>query len=91
MGTESAPHGSGVTGLRISLQCVKGIGPKRAAQLARHGLLTVGDLLYHLPFRYEDWRTLSPIGALRPGEQATTFAEITSVHERPVPQARRYG
>ena len=77
--------------LRIPLRYVKGIGPKRAAQLARHGLLTVGDLLYHLPFRYEDWRTLSPIAALRPGEQATTFAEITSVHERRVPQARRYG
>ncbi|TMA94992.1 MAG: hypothetical protein E6J70_17030, partial [Deltaproteobacteria bacterium] len=34
-----------------SVEAVRAVGPKRAADLARFGLATVEDLLYHLPFR----------------------------------------
>ncbi len=33
-----------------------GVGPERAAQLARLKILTIGDLLLHRPLRYEDRR-----------------------------------
>ena len=33
---------------------VKGVGPKVAEMLAAKGIQTAEDLLYHLPFRYED-------------------------------------
>jgi ATP-dependent DNA helicase RecG len=41
-----------------AIQFVKGVGPKRAEMLARSGIATVEDLLYHLPFRYEDRRVI---------------------------------
>jgi ATP-dependent DNA helicase RecG len=41
-----------------SLTALPGIGPKRAAALAEHGIATVGDLLWHLPVRYQDRRSV---------------------------------
>src|SRR5262249_60537437 len=57
------------------------VGPKRAAELARFGLATVEDVLWHLPFRYEDWLTRVPLSALRPGEDATAVGEVAGVHQ----------
>ena len=44
--------------LKNSVQYVKGVGPRRAEQLARLGIETVEDLLYHIPFRYQDRREI---------------------------------
>jgi ATP-dependent DNA helicase RecG len=59
-------------------QFLKGVGPKRAAELGRFNLTTLEDILYHLPFRYEDRRSLTPIGRLVPGTEATVAAEIVA-------------
>ncbi len=48
-------------GLRSPLTSLRGIGPKRGADLAASGLETVSQLLFHLPFRYEDRRRISRI------------------------------
>jgi ATP-dependent DNA helicase RecG len=64
-----------------SAETVPGVGPKRAAELARFGLATVEDLLWHLPFRYEDWRTRTPLSALRPGEDATAVGEVAGMRQ----------
>jgi ATP-dependent DNA helicase RecG len=58
-----------VTGLR-------GVGPSLAATLARIGLHTVQDLLFHLPLRYEDRTRVVPIGSLRPGDRAVIEGEV---------------
>jgi ATP-dependent DNA helicase RecG len=42
------------------------------------GIFTVEDLLYYLPFRYEDRANTKPIAQLAPGEMATVVAEIQS-------------
>ncbi|MFL6415233.1 MAG: ATP-dependent DNA helicase RecG [Bryobacteraceae bacterium] len=63
--------------LSTSLQYVKGIGPARAATLASKGLLTVSDLLYYAPFRYEDRRNVKTISQLVPGEKAAVIAIVT--------------
>ena len=60
---------------------ISGVGPKRSEELGRFGLHTVEDLLYHLPFRYEDRRALLPLGALRPGEEATAIGTVAKVKE----------
>ena len=64
--------------LETPLQFVKGIGPARAELLAAKGLLTVVDLLYYAPFRYEDRSNFKAISALAPGEKATVSAWVTT-------------
>ena len=56
------------------LRYLKGVGPRRAAALAVQGLETVEDLLYLLPFRYEDRRAFARIADLRPGGAESTLS-----------------
>ena len=58
------------------LSALPGVGPKRAASLARRGLGSVGDLLLHLPTGYEDRRSLVRVGELQVGLRATFMAEV---------------
>jgi ATP-dependent DNA helicase RecG len=61
------------------LRYLKGVGPRRAAALAKVGLETVEDFLYILPFRYEDRRSFARIAELRPGTGESTLAvEVVS-------------
>ena len=53
--------------LQTPLQYLKGVGPKRAADLQRVGLVTIEDLLYRFPLRYEDRGHLQPISSLKAG------------------------
>ena len=65
-----------VLDLSTPVQYVKGIGPRTAEMLATKGLSTVEDLLYYLPFRYEDRVNPRGIAELRPGEMASVVAEV---------------
>jgi ATP-dependent DNA helicase RecG len=62
--------------LSTPVQYVKGVGPRIAEILASKGIHTVGDLLYYLPFRYEDRLNPRGISELRPGEMATVIGEV---------------
>ncbi|HUO14195.1 MAG TPA: ATP-dependent DNA helicase RecG [Verrucomicrobiae bacterium] len=62
--------------LSTPVQYVKGVGPRIAEILAAKGIHTVGDLLYYLPFRYEDRLNPRGIAELRPGEMATVIGEV---------------
>ena len=62
--------------LSTPAQYVKGVGPRIAEPLAAKGIHTVGDLLYYLPFRYEDRLNPRGISELRPGEMATVIGEV---------------
>jgi ATP-dependent DNA helicase RecG len=66
--------------LSTPLQFLKGVGPRKAADLKRAGLHTVEDLLYRLPFRYEDRSHMQPIASLRPAMRAAVLGEIKSAH-----------
>jgi len=54
----------------IPASALKGVGPKLREKLERLGWHTVQDVLFHLPFRYQDRTRLQPIGSLRPGQEA---------------------
>jgi ATP-dependent DNA helicase RecG len=62
--------------LSTAVQFVKGIGPRVAAVLEQKGVSTVEDLLYYLPFRYEDRENPRAIDELVPGELATVIGEV---------------
>jgi len=55
---------------------VKGVGPKVAELLAAKEIQTAEDLLYHLPFRYEDRQNPRSLDELVPGETASVIAEV---------------
>ena len=57
---------------------LKGVGPRRAEAFRRLGVVTAGDLLYHLPHRYEDASTVMPIASLEPGIDATIIGRVIS-------------
>ena len=65
-----------VPGLDTPVMYVKGVGPKVAEMLAAKGILTAEDLLYHLPFRYEDRQNPRSLDELKPGEMASVIAEV---------------
>jgi ATP-dependent DNA helicase RecG len=52
------------------LTALKGVGPAQAEKLAKLGLSSIQDVLFHLPARYQDRTRITPIGALRPGMDA---------------------
>ena len=62
--------------LSTEVKYVKGVGPRVAEWLAQKNVHTVEDLLYYLPFRYEDRLNPRGIGELQPGEMATVIAEV---------------
>ena len=57
---------------------LKGVGPARAAALRKLGVVTAGDLLFHIPHRYEDASTVSPISSLEAGMNATVIGRVIS-------------
>ena len=64
--------------LSTNVMYVKGVGPRLAGMLADKGIENVEDLLYYLPFRYEDRLNPRTIAELKPGEMASIVAEVRS-------------
>jgi ATP-dependent DNA helicase RecG len=62
--------------LSTPVKYVKRIGERIASALATRGVETVEDLLYHLPFRYEDRLNPQPIASLTPGTMASIIGEV---------------
>ena len=58
------------------MKFVKRVGERVAVELAKHGVETVEDLLYHLPFRYEDRLNPMPMSALQAGTMASVIGEV---------------
>lgn len=61
---------------QIPVTAIKGVGASLSAKLAKIGLLSVQDILLHLPLRYMDRTRITPIGALQPNVNAVLEAEV---------------
>lgn len=63
------------------MQYVKGVGPHLAGLFERLNIRTIEDLLYHLPFRYLDRRSLSSIRELPVGQPGVVMGEVYAAGE----------
>ncbi|WP_432647062.1 ATP-dependent DNA helicase RecG [Mitsuokella sp.] len=68
--------------LTDSVQYIKGVGPKKKAELNKLGIATVYDLLTYFPRTYEDQSVLTRIADLHAGEIATVSGTIVNLHEQ---------
>jgi len=62
--------------LNTPVKYIKRIGDRVAANLSDRGIETVEDLLYHLPFRYEDRLHPKPLSQYNTGEMASLIGEV---------------
>ena len=61
---------------RFPITELKGVGPKMAERLKKLGILTVQDMLFHLPLRYEDRTRIYAINELQPHSHVSIEATI---------------
>ncbi len=61
-----------------SVDHLKGVGREAKERLARLGIFTIGDLLLHLPYRYQDQTRLIPINALKVDDTALVEGTVIS-------------
>lgn len=72
--------------LDTPVKFLKGIGERRAELLARLGVETALDLLWHLPHRYLDASSLTPLADARVGMECSCVGRV--VAKRIVPMRR---
>ncbi len=70
---------------QIPVVKLQGVSSKKAEELHALGISSVGDLIEHYPFRYEDYRIRS-LAEVKDGEKITVQGEIASL-----PVVQRYG
>ena len=78
----STPAGGGDTRrsnepLSAPLTELRGVGPVMAKKLARLDLQTVGDLLHHIPVRYEDLELREDLRSIPDGFRKSLFGTVT--------------
>jgi ATP-dependent DNA helicase RecG len=77
------PDPGGTLDLASPLAALPGIGAARSRSLAAAGLSTVRDLLFNLPYRYEDRSDVRPIASMTtPGETVTVHGSLVDLRER---------
>jgi len=57
---------------------LKGVGPGIASKLEKLAIFTVQDVLFHLPFRYQDRTRITPIGSAIQGMEAVIEATVAA-------------
>ena len=71
------------------IRYLRGVGPARARHLRRLGIVTVGDLLLHVPRMYLDRRRVRSIASLRSGEEALVAGSVTHTRNSRTRSGRR--
>jgi ATP-dependent DNA helicase RecG len=93
--TEPAPRArprlapEDIADLNTGVTSLKNVGPRYAERLARLGITTLGDMLYHFPHRHDDYSKMKPINKLHYGEKVSLIGTIKSAHKRKISGGRR--
>ena len=64
-----------------SITVLKGVGKQRAADLEKLDIRTVGDLLGHYPYRYEDRSQMKPLRDMKEGDTETVSGIIVQAQD----------
>src|SRR6185295_8550504 len=77
-GADVTPAGSSRRTPRLdtAVKFLKGIGERRAEQLERLGIRTARDLLWHLPHRYIDASTVTPLVRAEIGQEVACVGRV---------------
>jgi ATP-dependent DNA helicase RecG len=69
---------SGALRLDMPVKFLKGIGERRAEQLERLGIRTARDLLWHLPHRYVDASSVTPLARAEIGQEVACVGRVVA-------------
>jgi ATP-dependent DNA helicase RecG len=69
---------SGAMRLDMPVKFLKGIGERRAEQLERLGIRTARDLLWHLPHRYVDASSVTPLARAEIGLEVACVGRVVA-------------
>ncbi|MBI2324441.1 MAG: ATP-dependent DNA helicase RecG [Chloroflexi bacterium] len=64
------------------MQRLRGVGTEGQERLARLGIKTIEDLLWHLPHRYEDFSKIRPLRSLVADQKQTAIARLGRISQR---------
>ncbi len=77
------------TGLEAPVGVIRGVGENQVRNLAKLGIFSIRDLLYHFPRRYDDYSKLKTISQLRYGEEATIVVSVNNIAMYPTRKGRK--
>ncbi len=76
-------------GLQAPVSALPGVSTATAAKLHKLGMECVGDVIRHLPHRYQDFSSIRPVAELRAGEEQTVIGTVWSAAEKRTGNFRR--
>ncbi len=76
--------------LETPVAALPGVGNVTGKRLAYLDIHTVRDLLWHVPFRYDDLRTVTPIRDVKIGQAVTVHARLILMTNRRSPRRRMH-
>ncbi|HET7240725.1 MAG TPA: ATP-dependent DNA helicase RecG [Gemmatimonadales bacterium] len=68
----------GALRLDMAVKFLKGVGERRAEQLERLGIRTARDLLWHLPHRYVDASSVTPLARAEIGQEVACVGRVVA-------------
>lgn len=85
---QQSPQDEAITAaLDAPVTVLPNVGTRYAQTLERLGIVSMRDMLYNFPRRYDDYSKLTPINRLRYGDEVTIIATVEHVSTRTI----RYG
>src|SRR5690349_22364062 len=75
---QRAQASAGVLRLDTPVKFLKGVGERRAEQLERLGIHTARDLLWHLPHRYVDASSVTPLARAEIGQEVACVGRVVA-------------